>query len=135
MEIRVQSPETLASGGRSWSCVVVRGRSRVRAWSFVVVGLLDLPTSNTVSVTDSVSDSDTTKNKLKLRQRKKKLRQCLGSRHVGPPTAIFWGTDLSAPQRRYAGEPTGQLPNARYSRPVGSPTAICWGADRSAPQR
>ena len=37
----------------------------------------------------------------------------LGSRHVGPPTAIFWGTDLSVPQRRYAGEPTGLLPNAR----------------------
>ena len=83
--------------------------------------------------------------------------QCLGSRHVGPPTPIFWGTDLSGPQRRYAGEPTGLLPNARQptcrlpndnllgsrqvcsrtpdSRPVGSPTTICWGADRSAPER
>ena len=40
-------------------------------------------------------------------------RQCLGSRHVGPPKAIFWGTDLSAPQRQLAGEPTGLLPNAR----------------------
>ena len=87
------------------------------------------------------------------------LDSSLGSRHVGPPTAIFWGTDLSAPQRRYAGEPTGLLPNARQptcrlpsdnflgsrqvcsrtpdSRPVGalSLTPICWGADMSGLQR
>ena len=30
----------------------------------------------------------------------------LGSRHVGYRTTIFWGTDLSAPQRQFAGEPT-----------------------------
>ena len=83
--------------------------------------------------------------------------QCLGSRHVGPPTAMFWGTDLSAPQRQFAGEPTGLLPNARQptcrlpndnmlgsrhvcsrtpdSRPVGALTPICWGADMSGLQR
>ena len=70
---------------------------------------------------------------------------------------MFWGTDLSAPQRQFAGEPTGLLPNARQpscrlpndnllgsrqvcsrtpdSRAVGSPTTICWGADTSAPER
>ena len=45
------------------------------------------------------------------------------SRPVGSPTTIFWGADrsaperqtadLSAPQRQFAGEPTGLLPNAR----------------------
>ena len=47
----------------------------------------------------------------------------LGNRPVGPPTPICWGADrssperqtadLSAPQRQFAGEPTGLLPNAR----------------------
>ena len=45
------------------------------------------------------------------------------SRPVGSPTTICWGADrsaperqtadLSAPQRQFAGEPTGLLPNAR----------------------
>ena len=80
----------------------------------------------------------------------------LGNRPVGSPTPICWGADrsapqrpdiadLSAPQRQFAGEPTGLLPNARYptcrrpnadmlgGRHVCSPTPDI--ADLSAPQR
>ena len=54
-------------------------------------------------------------------------RQCLGSRHVGPPTPIFWGTDLSAPQHIGVGGPTGRFPRklALGARHVGAPdTAV-----------
>ena len=66
-------------------------------------------------------------------QGSRRKRPTLGSQHVSYRTAICWGTDLSAPQRQFAGEPTGLLPTPD-SRPVGSPTAICRGADRSPPQ-
>ena len=56
-----------------------------------------------------------------------KNRQCLGSRHVCYPMPICWGTDRSAPQRQFAGEPTRRLlRHCRFCR---------WGADRSVTQQ
>ena len=67
----------------------------------------------------------------------------LGNRPVGSPTAIVWGADksapqrqiadLSVPQRKFAGKPTGLLPNARYPTCrcgyAGEPTCLGSNAD------
>ena len=157
-------PLVQRKNGPSWQ-VAPRDRERIYACAIIIMSIQTHTSDSIISQqmhnilavsgepTSSSSSSNTVQGSVLLpHYRTLEVRP-----HVGPPTPIFWGTDLSGPQRRYAGEPTGLLPNARQptcrlpndnllgsrqvcsrtpdSRPVGSPTTICWGADRSAPER